>query len=100
MAARYAARMLPRSRFRRLIKWTGTLMCGVIVLAAAACLRWSYVSMDSACGWVGIGAGALRAASPSNRYLLEPAGLHAGNFYESWADLRTAWRSSAAWPPS
>jgi len=43
-----------RSRLRGLLKWTGTLACLLILLAAAACERWRRVACVAANGEMGV----------------------------------------------
>jgi hypothetical protein len=42
---------LGRSRWRGLLKWSGTLACLLILLAAAACLKWGGIEVSDGATW-------------------------------------------------
>src|ERR1041384_1266332 len=80
--------MRHRSRLRRWLKWTGTLACMLILLAAAACLRWKLVTVHLShvrTGWcAGISGGAVFVSWNSSKDWI----------YDGWFSWdATTWRA-------
>jgi len=90
---------LRRSRWRTLVKWTGTLACGLILVAAAACLRWWYVGVSDGENWaVGIVGGSVSVLWGGWVADSFDAGGWVGPVYPTWQELAAWWGDYGSLP--
>jgi len=90
---------LGRSRLRTLLKWSGTLACLLILLAAAACLRWRWI--DSAADGLGArieGGSVFIVYGPLADELFLRRGLNIGGSFATWQDAAEPFARWGVWP--
>ncbi len=99
-----------RLRWRALLKWSGTLACLLILLAAAACLRWRYVainvgrnslvSIQEGSVWVGWGGSGWLGHSMPRAVQVGPPYANLGAAADNWSKrgiLWPQWRDLRPW---
>src|SRR5262245_51909736 len=87
-------------RFRRVIKWTGTIVCLMIIAAAVACIHWEYVFCRYAANRiVGLNGGALVVGwSSASIGGPLPSRFDVGSVWRTWEMSLSAWLSVGCWP--